>query len=134
MAPGSKFALAPARLPIAILTALLLVIAAAFRPTEEREFVTNGVTCLRTGLTFSIPAGILFGLIVRRGAMLSPKLIGATAGALSGLAGLTVLEVNCSNLNVFHILVWHWGVILIGPGCGALFGAAVEHIERRRLD
>jgi hypothetical protein len=48
------------------------------------------------------------------------------------LTGLTVLEINCPNLNVFHILVWHWGVVLISSGAGALLGAAVERIERWR--
>jgi hypothetical protein len=36
------------------------------------------------------------------------------------LIGLSVLEVNCPNLNVFHILVWHGGVVLIGSLAGAL--------------
>jgi hypothetical protein len=48
--------------------------------------------------------------------MLYPKLIGAAAGGLAGLIGLSVLEINCSNLDVFHILVWHWGVVLISSG------------------
>ena len=30
---------------------------------------------------------------------------------------------NCSNLNVFHILVWHWGVVLLTSG-PALFALA----------
>jgi hypothetical protein len=45
---------------------------------------------------------------------------------LAGLIGLSVLEVNCPNLNIFHILVWHWGVVLISALAGALVGAAVD--------
>jgi len=32
---------------------------------------------------------------------------------------------------VFHILVWHWGVVLISSVAGTLLGAAVELLERR---
>ena len=38
---------------------------------------------------------------------------------------------NCSNLKVFHILVWHWGVVPLTSG-PALFGAGVEYIQRWR--
>jgi hypothetical protein len=132
MVPGSKYALAPVALPIAILAALIIVLAAMFHPQEEPAFVANGLTCMRNGLTYSIPAAFLFWLLVRRGAILYPKLIGLAAGGLAGLAGLSVLEINCSNLNVFHILVWHWGVVLISSVAGALLGAALEYIERWR--
>jgi len=33
-------------------------------------------------------------------------------------------------LNVFHILVWHAGVVLISSLGGALVGALAEFIER----
>jgi hypothetical protein len=70
--------------------------------------------------------------MVRRGAILYPKFMGAAIGGLAGLIGLSVLEMNCSNLNVFHILVWHWGVVLLSSGVGALLGAAVEYIQQWR--
>jgi hypothetical protein len=31
-------------------------------------------------------------------------------------------------LNVFHILVWHWGVVLLSSMAGASLGAAVEYV------
>jgi hypothetical protein len=132
MVPGSKYALAPGGLPIVILAALLIVLAVAFHPRAEPSFVADGLVCMKNGLTYAIPAVVLFWLVVRRGAMLNPKLIGAAAGGLAGLTGLTVLEINCPNLNVFHIVVWHWGVVLISSGVGALLGATVERIERWR--
>jgi hypothetical protein len=131
MVPGCKYALAPAALPIGILTALTIVLAATFQRKQEAAFVAVGLVCMRNGLTYSIPAAFLFWLLVRRGAILYPKLIGAAAGGLAGLVGLSVLEINCSNLNVLHILVWHWGVVLISSVAGTLLGAAVEYTERR---
>jgi hypothetical protein len=132
MVPGNKYALAPVALPIGVLAALLVIIAVTFRPHEESAFFANGLACVRNGISFSIPSVFLFWLVLRRGAMLYPKLIGAAAAGVAGLVGLAVLEVNCSNLNVFHILVWHWGVVLISAAAGALLGTAVEYVQRRR--
>jgi hypothetical protein len=39
---------------------------------------------------------------------------------------------HCADVNVFHIVIWHWGVVLIGTASGALIGAAAEYIQRRR--
>jgi hypothetical protein len=132
MVPGSKHFFAPTVLIVAILVVLLMVIAAAFRSHQESTFLASGVMCMKNGLLYSIPAAFLLWLILRRGAILYPKLIGAVAGGLAGLAGLSVLEANCPNLNVFHILVWHGGVVAISSLGGALLGAAVESIERWR--
>jgi hypothetical protein len=84
------------------------------------------LACLKNGLSFSIAAAVLLWLILRRGAILLPKLMGAAAGGLAGLSGFSVLEVNCPNLNALHILAWHGGVVLIGSLGGVLVGAAVE--------
>jgi hypothetical protein len=132
MVPGSKHAFAPATLPIAILIALTLLIVATFRSQRESAFILGGLACMKNGVLFSVPAAFLLWLILRRGALLLPKLIGAAAGGLAGLSGLSVLEVNCPNLNVFHILVWHGGVVVFGSLGGALVGAAVESIQRWR--
>jgi hypothetical protein len=69
-------------------------------------------------------------LILRLGAVLYPGLIGAVAGGLAGLAGVSILEVNCPNLNLFHIPVWHGGVMAISSLGGTLPGAAVDCFER----
>jgi hypothetical protein len=130
--PGSKHAFAPATLPIAILVSLMLVIVATFRSQRESAFILGGLACMKNGLLFSVAAAFLLWLILRRGALLLPKLIGAAAGGLACLSGLSVLEVNCPNLNVFHILVWHGGVVVFGSLGGALVGAAVESIQRWR--
>jgi hypothetical protein len=132
MVPGSRYGFAPAAPPVLILTTLLTIFGTIFRPRPERAFIDNGLTCMKSGLVYSIPAVLFFWLLVRFGALLYPKLIGAAAGGMAGLVGLSVLEINCSNLNVFHIVVWHWGVALTSIGAGILIGAAVEFAERFR--
>ena len=130
MVPGSKHAIAPATLPLAISALLILMMTATFRWHQESAFIAGGLMCMKNGLTYAIPAAFLLWLTLRRGAILFPKLMGAAAGGLAGLIGLSVLEVNCPNLNVFHILVWHGGVVLISSLGGALIGALAEFIER----
>jgi hypothetical protein len=129
MVPGNKHTFAPSTLLPAILVVLMMVIAATFRPQRESVFLASGVTCVKNGLTCSIPTGFLLWLILRRGAILYPKPIGAVAGGLAGLAGLSVLEINCANLNVFHVLLWHVGVVAINSLGGALVGGIVESLE-----
>ncbi len=132
MAPGSKHAVPPAVLPVGILVVLMIVITAMFRSQPEPAFLRNGTMCLKNGLRYSMPAAFLLWLILRRGAVLHPKLTGAVAGGLSGLAGLSILEINCPNLNAFHILVWHAGVVAVSSMGGTLLGVAVECTGRWR--
>jgi hypothetical protein len=122
MAPGSEHIISPTRLSIAVLPLLGLVIATVFHSRDEYGFVSAGLTCLRIGLTCAVPGAVLFWLLLRRGAILSPGLTGTIAGGLAGLGGLMVLEVQCPNLNLFHILAWHWGVALLAMLGGLALG------------
>jgi hypothetical protein len=113
MTPGAKY-IRPTGISAASAFILLLaMIALIFSPASETEFVRSGLVCFKTGLVFALPAAILFVPLLRRGARLTPALTGAAAGGLAGLAGLAVLEIQCSNLNVFHIVVWHVSVTLV---------------------
>ena len=130
--PGSKHIFAPAVLLVTILVVLIMVIAVTFRSQQESAFLRSGVMCMKSGLKYSMPTAFLLWFILRRGAVLYPKLIGAVAGGLAGLAGLSVLELNCPNLNVLHILIWHGGGVAVSSIGGALLGNTVESIQRWR--
>jgi hypothetical protein len=132
MAPGSKHVVPAAVLPVAVLVVLMIVIAAMFRSQPESAFLRSGAICVKNGLRYSMPAAFLLSLILHRGAVLYPKLNGAIAGGLAGLAGLSALELNCPNLNAFHILVWHVGVVAVSSMGGTLLGVAVESTGRWR--
>jgi hypothetical protein len=127
MAPGSEHFISPTRLAIAVLPLLALIIVIVFHSRDESGFVSAGLACLRIGLICAVPGAVLFWLLLRRGAILSPCLTGTIAGGLAGLAGLMVLEVQCLNLNLFHILAWHWGVALLA----ILGGLALGHLSNR---
>jgi hypothetical protein len=126
MTPGYKRVADPAGLLFAILMALVVVIALTFRPIQEMYFIANGLACMKRGFIASAATAFLLWLLLRRGAPCSPKLFGAVAGGLAGLAGLGVLDLTCPNVNLFHILVWHWSEVLICACVGAFSCAAVD--------
>jgi len=57
--------------------------AAAFNVKIGDSFVANGLMCMRNGLAYSIPTAFLFWMVLRRGAILFPKLVGAAAGGFA---------------------------------------------------
>ena len=89
MVPGGRQALKPGAVPVVVLSTLVAAIAIMFRPREDSGFMASGIACIRNGLVNSIPAVFVFWLLLRRSAILYPKLIGAAAGTLAALAGLT---------------------------------------------
>jgi hypothetical protein len=121
MTPAAKYTRSSALVSAGIFIVLLLILTVLFQPAEESAFVRHGLACFRTGMIFAIPSAFLFALVLRRGAALSPLLTGATAGGLAGLVGLTVLEIHCPNLNVYHIVVWHVSVTLVCVVAGLVF-------------
>ena len=72
-----------------------------------------------------------FWLVLRRGAILSPRLTGAAAGLLAGLAGTSMLEIHCPNLDAWHILLSHWGVAILCALGGFVAGLTAEIAGRR---
>jgi hypothetical protein len=132
MVPGQKSLLHPGLLPIAIFVFLCLVVASVFQVRADHNFLRSGEACLKAGLPYAIPAALLFWLILRRGAILSPRIAGATTGMLAGFVSTTVLEVHCPNRDVWHILVWHVGFALLGIIAGLLIAIAGEAIRKRK--
>jgi hypothetical protein len=131
MAPGSKDPISPATLLAGVPAALGFVIALLFRPQQESEFLAKGAMCFRIGLSYSIPAALALWLVLCRGAMLRPRLTGTVLGGFAGLIGLTILEINCSDMNVYHILVWHGGVVVASSLGGNALGALFAYIDSR---
>ena len=132
MVPGQKWLPRQGLLPVGLFVLLCLVVASVFQVRTDPRFVQSGEACLKAGMPYAIPAAFVFWLILRRGAILSPRVAGAITGMLAGLVSTTVLEVHCPNLNVWHILVWHVGIALLGLVTG-LFVATVGHAIRDRV-
>jgi hypothetical protein len=126
MVPGSRHAIPPRLLPVAITLSLAILIAVLFQFQHEQNFWGNACACIRAGASIGALATVPFWLMLRRGAVLSPILSGAATGLLAGLVGASVLEIHCPNLNAWHILVSHLGVAMLCALAGLLIGLAVE--------
>jgi hypothetical protein len=131
MVPGQKSLLRPGLLPVVLFVFLCLVVASVFQVKADPHFLEWGYRCMKAGVPYGIPAAFVFWLILRRGAILSPRVVGAITGMLAGLVSTTVLEVHCPYLNVWHILVWHFGIALLGLLVGLLVAVAGQAVRHR---
>jgi hypothetical protein len=131
MVPGQKSLLRPGLLPVPIFVLLSLAVAAISQMRTDPIFFRQGEKCFKAGAPYAIPAAFVFWLILRRGSILSPRAVGAITGMLAGLVSTTVLEVHCPYLNLWHILVWHVGIALLGLVTGLLVATAGQAIRNR---
>ncbi len=132
MSPGSRHRISPRLLPAGIIVLLLLLTAGLFQIQHDPKFWAHGWFCLSAGTPFALFAAVPFWFLLRRGAILSPRITGATTGLLAGLVGTSVLEIHCPNLDVLHVLTWHLGVALLGAMTGLGIGFLGELSARRR--
>ena len=130
MIPASRRRVSSGALLALTCVALLAVFAALFHDYHTDQFVAIGIACLRTGFLHAIPAGLLGWLLLRRGFAVNAVSAGLIAGALAGLAGLGVLELQCPNFQAAHILVWHTGVVPLSSAAGACVGWLVRRLTR----
>jgi Negative regulator of sigma F len=120
MIPGSRRRVAPGWLLGAGSLALLAVFAVLFRDYRTDRFVSQGLVCLTAGLLHAIPAALASWLLLRRGFAVNSVAAGLVAGTLAGLAGVTMLELHCANLQAPHVMLWHTAVIPVSAAAGAL--------------
>jgi len=120
--PGSRRPMAPRSLLAGGCLALLAVFAVLFRDYGTERFVPQGVVCLTAGLLHAIPAALASRLILRRGFAVNAVAAGLVSGTLAGLAGVTMLELHCANLEALHVMLWHTAVIPVSGAAGALLG------------
>jgi hypothetical protein len=133
MTPGSLYRI-PASVALGIPGAAFLVTIAVLFPWHTPEgFFRLGWHCLKAGTLMAIPAAILFGIVVWRGAPLCPGTLGGTLGAIAGLVSVTILQSNCGVLDAIHLLVWHGGVVVISALTGFLIGRSAEGLHRKGL-
>jgi hypothetical protein len=133
MVPGSRHRIPPALLAVGITILVAIVMAVLFQVRQEENFWRNAWVCLRAGTLVGALAAVPFWLVLRRGAILSPRMTGAAAGLLAGLAGLSMLEMHCPNLDAWHILLSHLGVAILCALAGLAIGLTAEIRGRRSI-
>jgi hypothetical protein len=126
--PGSPRRLTARALLALVVIMLLGVFALLFHDYRAEHFVSAGVTCLSTGLLHAAPAALFGWWWLRRGWAVNSVSAGLAAGVLAGLAGVTVLELHCTDFHALHILVWH---TLVVPASGVVGGLAGWALRQR---
>jgi hypothetical protein len=120
MIPGSRHRFSPGALLGLGYIALFAVFAFLFRDYHTDAFVHAGVACLVVGVLHAVPAALLGWLLLRRGFAVKPIAAALAAGTFASLAGVTMLELHCANLQALHILVWHTAVVPVSAAIAAL--------------
>ena len=133
MVPGSRHRFPPALLAIGITISVAVVMAVLFQVQQEKNFWGNAWVCIQAGTLVGALAAVPFWLVLRRGAILSPRMTGAAAGLLAGLAGTSMLEIHCPNLDIWHILLSHLGAAILCALAGLATGLTAETRGRRSI-
>lgn len=123
MIPGSKRAAHPAILMAGACLLMAAIFAALFRDYRTDGFVRQGVSCLKAGLVWAVPAAAGTWLALRRGFAVDGRAAGLAIGAFAGFTGLAVLELHCPNFRLPHIAVWHTAVAPIAALAGYFLGS-----------
>jgi len=131
MTPGGRRRVTPVALLSGGSLLLVAVFALLFNDYRVDHFMAQGVPCLAAGLLHALPAGLASWLLLRRGFAVNPVSAGLAAGTLAGLAGVTMLELHCANLQAIHVIVWHTAVLVVSGLVGALSGRATRAWVRR---
>jgi hypothetical protein len=133
MVPGSRHRISPALLAVGITILVAMVMAVLFQVQQEENFWGNAWVCIRAGTLVGAITAAPFWLVLRRGAILSPRMTGAAAGLLAGLAGTSMLEMHCPILDAWHILLSHLGVAILCALAGLAMGLTAEIRGRRSI-
>jgi hypothetical protein len=124
MVPGSRRRVAPWVLLASGCLALTAVFALLFTDYRTESFVSQGVACLKAGLLHAIPTAVVSWWVLHRGFAVNSLAAGVAVGTLSGLAGVSMLELHCQNFEVPHVMVWHTAVLALSGAAGALVVSA----------
>ncbi|MCL6506024.1 MAG: DUF1109 domain-containing protein [Bryobacteraceae bacterium] len=101
-------------------------------PWKARIAKAAGFHCALHELMFATATAAILLVILRRGVVLAPIRLGATAGALAGLSGAMVLHFQCTVPEAPHVLLWHVTVPLVCAAGGALAGYLWQGRFRRQ--
>jgi negative regulator of sigma F NrsF-like protein len=123
--PGirSRFAATPA---LWVGVGSLSVLVVVLFPNFNVAHFGLGVNCLEIGCIVASVAGIAFALALHRTFASSPVTASATVGFFAGLCGAAALALHCPLLTVPHILVFHFGVLVVATIAGAGVGWLVQ--------
>jgi hypothetical protein len=131
LAPGSRRGI-PTWIAMALFgSAVLAGIILLFPWHTPGASIALSWQCSLRELAIATPAATLFWLLLRQGVVFSPTAMGASVGAIAGLLAVTVLQFGCIYQEALHLLVWHWSVLVIATGSGALIARIAGRFSAR---
>jgi hypothetical protein len=122
MIPGSLRLISTSWAVVCASISVVSVMALLFPWRISPAFLSEGWPCTVMGLEIAAGAAVLFALAVRRGAVTSLAVSGATVGGFSGLAAVSVLQFQCPHQQAPHLLLWHLGGLVLATALGAVIG------------
>ena len=120
--PASKRRVHPVIAGLLSLFAVALVVSLIYRSPDLNQFAARGISCFRVGVITSCAVGGLAYSLTRRGFSVSRARTGAAIGFFAGLAGVSVLALNCPLHDASHVIVWHLGAMLLAGLAGIAIG------------
>jgi hypothetical protein len=132
MVPGSKIRFNPRLIMPAIGIAIVAIVIVLF-PNFNSAYWHGGLACFRSGMAAAVVAGVLFATVLRRMFPTAPVAAAASIGFFAGLCGVTVLAMHCALFASPHILVWHFGVLVVSTLAGAFIGYITEWVSQKNL-
>jgi hypothetical protein len=118
MRPGSRRRFHPWVLMAAGIALMGTIFAFLLQDHTLGQFVPQGLTCLKAGLSWALPTAIFAWILLRRGYPVDRRAAGVAQGTFAGLAGLAVLELHCPNFRMWHVVVWHLAVVPVSALAG----------------
>jgi len=126
MVPSARRRLPPVVLPLAGLS-VIIAMGLLFPWRTSAAFVSQGWPCAFLEAIITVPAGVVFLLLARRGALFASPGLGAVLTGLAVFLALTPLQFQCMFQQAPHLLVWHGGTALLLILLGALIGQLRRH-------
>lgn len=131
VSPGARYRIPPKALVLSVAIAFLCLSLLLLPWRMTNRFWSWGLMCFSFGSVLAAVATIPLWMLVRRGAILSPALTGATTGLLAGLLSATVVHLGCANTTAPHVALWHAAVPIFSALVGFWLG---NHSRRHPAD
>lgn len=127
LTPGASHRINPRVLVPALAVTFVCALLLLFPWHTSGRFWFRGLICFSFGVTFAGLASIPLWMVVRRRAVLSPALTGATMGLFAGVLSAAVIHLGCPLATGPHQAIWHAAV----PASSALLGFLLGQFSGR---
>ena len=124
--------LAPLALAMALGAWLVVELASAVARTSTAWAMDSGWGCVAKAMTIAAVPGVALVVMVGRGATTDARSAVVFAALATAGVGALGVELACPKTEAMHLLVWHFGPLVVLPVVAALVGAPLFAMWMRR--